>query len=66
LGPVFAGFSVGLGPFSPLVARLERDLVLWLWRRDRARRGTPVTERRRRNSGRAYAFETRRSSHNGA
>jgi len=60
---VLAGFSMGLGPLLPLVARLERELMLWRWRRDRARRGTPVTERRRRSSGRAYAFETRRGGH---
>ena len=54
-------FSAGLGPLSPLVARIEREVVLWLWRRERARRGVPVTERRRRLSGRAYVFETRRA-----
>jgi hypothetical protein len=49
-----------LGLFSPLVARLERELVLWLWRRERARRGSPVTLTRRRLSGRGYVFESRR------
>jgi len=45
---------------SPLVARLERELSIWLWRRDRARRGKPVTLTRRRVSGRGYVFDCRR------
>jgi hypothetical protein len=61
VGPVLAPFSAGLGLLSPLVARIEREVILWLWRRERARRGVPVTERRRRLSGRAYAFEARRA-----
>jgi hypothetical protein len=57
---VLVPFLAGLGPLSPLVARIEREVVLWRWRRERARRGVPVTERRRRPPGRAYVFETRR------
>ena len=53
--------SMGLGPLSPIVTYLGRELSLWLWRRDRARRGTPVMVAPRRSSGRAYAFESRRS-----
>jgi len=49
-----------LGLLSPLVARLERELTIWLWRRERARRGSPVTLIRRRVSGRGYVFESRR------
>ena len=56
--------SRGLGPLSPIATRLGRELRLWLWRRERARRGTPVTLPRRRPTGRAYAFETRRSDSN--
>jgi len=49
-----------LGLLSPLVDRIERELTLWLWRRERARQGSPVTLTRRRLSGRGYAFESRR------
>lgn len=49
-----------LGLLSPLVTRLERELTLWLWRRESVRRGSPVTLTRRRVSGRGYAFEYRR------
>jgi len=62
--PGLLAASTGLGPLSPIVAYLGRELSLWLWRRDRARRGTPVMVSPRRGSGRAYAFESRRSDAN--
>jgi hypothetical protein len=58
--PVLAQFAAGFGLLSPIVTRIERELTLWLWRRERARRGSPVTLTRRRVSGRGYAFESRR------
>jgi hypothetical protein len=52
----------GLRPLSPIVTYLGRELSLWLWRRDRARRGMPaVMVAPRRSSGRAYTFESRRT-----
>ena len=62
--PGLLAASTGLGPLSPIVAYLGRELSLWLWRRARARRGTPVMMAPRRASGRAYAFESRRSDAN--
>ena len=54
-----------LGPLSPIVTYLGRELSLWLWRRDRARRGMPaVMVAPRRSSGRVYTFESRRSDGN--
>ena len=55
---------MGLGPLSPIVTYLGRELSIWLWRRDRARRGIPVMVAPRRSSGRAYAFGSRRSDAN--
>ena len=55
---------MGLGPLSPIVTYLGRELSIWLWRRDRARRGIPVMMAPRRSSGRAYAIESRRSDAN--
>jgi hypothetical protein len=55
---------MGLGPLSPVVTYLGRELSIWLWRRDRARRGIPVMVAPRRSSGRAYAFGSRRSDAN--
>jgi len=55
---------MGLGPRSPIVTYLGRELSIWLWRRDRARRGIPVMMAPRRSSGRAYAIESRRSDAN--
>jgi hypothetical protein len=57
---VRAQFTTGFGLLSPIVARLERELTLWLWRRERVRRGSPVTLTRRRVSGRGYVLESRR------
>jgi len=62
--PGFSAASMGLGPLSPIVTYLGRELCLWLWRRDRARRGLPVMVAPRRSSGRAYTIETRRSDGN--
>ncbi len=62
--PGLGAASMGLGPLSPIVTYLGRELSLWLWRRDRARRGMPVMVAPRRSSGRAYAFESRRSDGN--
>jgi hypothetical protein len=56
---VFAPFSAGLGSLSPLIARIERELSLWLWRRARARQGRPVMLARRRSSGRGYEIGRR-------
>jgi hypothetical protein len=55
-----AHFASEFGLLSPIVALLERELTLWLWRRERAQRGSPVTWTRRRVSGRGYTFEFRR------
>jgi hypothetical protein len=54
-----APFSNGFGPLSPIVALLERELTLWLWRHERAQRGSPVTLIRRPVSGRGYEFDFR-------
>ena len=62
--PGLTAASMGLGPLSPIVTYLGRELSIWLWRRDRARRGMPVMVAPRRSSGRAYAFESRRSDGN--
>ena len=62
--PGLSAASMGLGPLSPIVTYLGRELSLWLWRRDRARRGIPVMVAPRRSSGRAYAFGARRSDAN--
>ena len=63
--PGLLAASTGLGPLSPIVAYLGRELSLWLWRRDRARRGMPaVMVAPRRSSGRAYAFESLRPDAN--
>jgi hypothetical protein len=59
--PGLLASSTGLGPLSPLVAYLGREIALWLWRRQRARQGTPVMLTPRRSGGRAYALESRRS-----
>jgi hypothetical protein len=62
--PGLGAASMGLGPLSPIVTYLGRELSLWLWRRDRTRRVMPVMVAPRRSSGRAYAFESRRSDGN--
>jgi hypothetical protein len=62
--PGLSAASMGLGPLSPIVTYLGRELSLWLWRRDRARRGMPAVLAPRRSSGRAYAFGSRRSDAN--
>jgi len=59
VGRVLASLSSGFGLLSPLVARFERELTFWLWRRARARQGSPVTLIRR-HSGRGYELPTRR------
>jgi hypothetical protein len=63
--PGLSAASMGLGPLSPIVTYLGRELSIWLWRRDRARRGMPaVMVAPRRSSGRVYTFESRRSDGN--
>ena len=57
---MLAQFATGFGLLSPIVTRIERELTLWLWRRERARRGSPVTLTPRRVSGRGYVLESRR------
>ena len=52
--------STGLGPFSQIATWVAREVKLWRWRRELSQIGAPVTLQRRR-SGRAFAFETRRS-----
>ena len=59
--PGLLASSTGLGPLSLLIAYLGREISLWLWRRQRARMGTPVMVRPRRSSGRTYEFDSRRS-----
>jgi hypothetical protein len=52
--------SSGFWPFSHIARRVAREVKLWRWRRERSQIGAPVTIRRRR-SGRAFMFESRRS-----
>jgi hypothetical protein len=52
--------STGLGPLSHIATRVAREVKLWRWRRERSQIGAPVTMRRRR-TGRAFMFESRRS-----
>jgi hypothetical protein len=60
--PGLLASSTGLGPLSPLVAYLGREISLWLWRRRRAQMGTPVMMTPRRSGGRTYEFDSRRST----
>jgi hypothetical protein len=59
--PGLLAWSTGLGPLSPLLTYLGREISLWLWRRHRARMGTPVMVTPRRSGGRTYEFDSRRS-----
>jgi hypothetical protein len=47
------------------MARVRREIAVWRWRRERDRLGIPVTGPRRRSSGHAYAFESRRLGSDG-